>query len=289
MYPVKSVSCDLDPELMRKCRDMKKTVRASGYCCMDIDRIFKTFKSYDLARAHLRHECQFHRLPSRFPRIVQKIRTGRRHQSASRQCQPKGFRHDLHGGGGPNKGACPAARTRILLCPVQLLLADLSPLVSGTVFSKLFQCQHIRSRVHGPAQDHQSRNIRPGQPDQISRESFVTACQIDSCVKRCRIRMDFDHVGDHLAAHQTEIDPVCSLAFPVTDIRTEISGSEASGFLNPLSHFFNKNVQMPAARMAVPESTFNDDLRLSQILRLPPGPDAQRIQFRRYPAHFLTF
>src|SRR5699024_9270162 len=128
--------------------------------------------------------------------------------------------------------------------------------------------QHIRSRVHCSSGNNQSRNICSSQPDQISWQPFVTACQIDSCVKGSSIRMDLDHVGDHLAAHQTEIDPVCSLAFPVTDIRTEISGSEASGFLNPLFHFFNKNVQMPAARMTVPKSTFNENLRLSQILRL---------------------
>ena len=58
-------------------------------------------------------------------------------KGAPRQGQPQGFGHDLHGGGGPDKGAGPAAGTGVLLSPRQLLLTDLPSLISGAVHPQL--------------------------------------------------------------------------------------------------------------------------------------------------------
>ena len=100
--------------------------------------------------------------------------------------------------------------------------------------------------------------------------------------------MDLDHVGDHLAAHQTEIDPVCSLAFPVTDIRTKIPGAESARLCHTGSGLFHQFQQMSASRMAVPKRTLKDNLGLGQVFRLPPRPQPKGIQLRRDFSQFLT-
>ena len=100
--------------------------------------------------------------------------------------------------------------------------------------------------------------------------------------------MNFNHVGDHLPAGQAVIDSVRALALAVTDICRKIPGPVASGRLDPLSHFFHKDIQMSASRMAVTKGALDQHLHFSQILRLPARPDAQRVKFRRQFSHFLT-
>ena len=78
--------------------------------------------------------------------------------------------------------------------------------------------------------------------------------------------MDLDHIGDHLTTGQTVVDPVGSLTFPITDICAVITCSETAFFRNSFSYFFDKDIQMSAARITVSISTFNNNLNLSQVL-----------------------
>ena len=253
---------------------MQKTVCASRNCRMDQDRVFKAFHCHDIAWAHMFCLRQFYGLSSRFSCIGKKIRTCCRHQRTSRKCQSQCFCHDLHGRCRSDERTCSTARAGIAFRPVQFRLIDLTALIFCAVHSKLFQCQHLRSCIHGSARNYNRRNIHSCQSDEISRHSFITTGKIDSRIKRCGIGMDLDHICDHLTACQTVIDPVCSLAFSVTDICAEIAGSETTGFCHSFSDFFHQYVQMTASRMAVSISTLNHNLRFSKIFFFPSGPDS---------------
>ena len=54
--------------------------------------------------------------------------------------------------------------------------------------------------------------------------------------------MDFDHIGDHLAARKTVVDAVRSLALAVTDVGAEIPRPEAPRFRNAFPHFLDQQI-----------------------------------------------
>ena len=289
VQPVKGISCDLNAKLMGNGRNMKKAVGASGYSRMNQNGIFKTFFCDDLAWTHPRHSCKLYCLLSCLPCIFQKIRTCCRHQSTSRKSKSQSLCHNLHGGRSSDKRTCAAAWTGVALGPLQLFLINFSPFIFCAVHAKLLQSKHLRSGIHGSARNHYRRYICSCQTHQISRHPLVTACQINACIERSCIRMNFNHIGDHFPTCQTIIDSVCSLAFSVADISTEITCAMTSGLFNSFTDFLHQNIQMSASRMAVSKSTFNNHLGLGKIFRLPACSNTKRIQLRSYFSHFLTY
>ena len=239
---IECVAGDLDAELMRNGRDVQQTVCASRNCRVDKNRILKTLFRHKIAWPHMLHLCQFYRLAACLPCICQKIRACRRHQSASRQGKAECLRHDLHRGCRSDKRTGTAARAGIAFRPVELLLVDLTALKFCAVHAKLLQCQHLRSRIHRSARHNNRRNIDTRKADQIARHTLVAARQIDAAVKRCRIRVDLDHIGDHLAARKTVVDAVRSLALAVTDVGAEIPRPEAPRFRNAFPHFLDQQI-----------------------------------------------
>ena len=59
---------------------------------------------------------------------------------------------------------------------------------------------------------------------QMRRNAFIAAADKHAAVKRRGIGMDFDHIGNHIAAGQRIIHAVVPLRHPVADIGGEISG-----------------------------------------------------------------
>ena len=194
----------------------------------------------------------------------------------------------MHRGCGSNKRAGAAGWAGILFCPVKAFLPDLSALILRTVFSKLLKRQKLRTRIHRAASDKNGRNIDPHQADQITRDSLVTAGNIDSCIKRCGICLDLDHVCDHFPACKRIIDAIRPLTFPIAYIGTEIPGAMSACIPHPLAHLLHKSVQMPGTRVTVAKRAFNQYLRFAQILRRPSRPDPEWIKLRRKGSHFLT-
>ena len=259
---VKGISCDFYMKFMGNGWDMKETVGTSRDSSVHQDCVFKALHSDNITGTHIRHRCQLHRLSASFPGKCQKIRTLRRHQRTPGKGKTESFRHNLHSRSCTDKGTRPTTWTGVAFCPVQLLLINLPPLIPGTVHPQLFQSQHLRPGIHGTARHYHRRNIHPCQSHEIPRHSFVTAGQIHTRVKWRGIGMDLNHIGNHLTAGQAVIDSVRSLAFPVTDICTVIACAISPRFHNPIADFLHQNVQMPASRMTVTISAFNDYLRL---------------------------
>ena len=136
VHAVKSVRIDLDPQLVGCCRDVEQGVRGTRDRCMNHDRIFKGFPGHDVAGLN----SLFHQLDDLFSRLIShllQILAGCRHERGSRKHQSKGFRHDLHGGGGSHKGAGSAGRTGIVLVIGQLFLRDLPSLAHGRISADL--------------------------------------------------------------------------------------------------------------------------------------------------------
>ena len=119
MEPVKRVTIDLDPELVRDRRQMQQCVRRTRNCRMDQNCVFKTIHRNNVAGTDpLIGQCDC--LTPRTMRIADKIRTGRRQQCTSRERKTQSLRHDLHGRSGSDKTARTTARAGVLLCPIQL-------------------------------------------------------------------------------------------------------------------------------------------------------------------------
>ena len=175
VQPVKCISCYLNTIFVRNCRNMQKAVGTAGNSSMYKNRIFKAFHRHDITGAHIGHGCKSYRLFSCFSCVCQKIRTGGRHQCASRKRKSQCFCHDLHGGRSSDKGTCTAAWACIAFCPVQLFFIYLASLIFCTVHTQLLKSQHFRSRIHRTSWYYNRRNIHSRQTHQISRKSLVTA------------------------------------------------------------------------------------------------------------------
>ena len=139
------------------------------------DCILKAVHSYDVRRTHVFHLSNSHCLSSSFSRKVKKVRACCRHQGCAWKCKSKCLCHDLHGRCSSDKGTCSTAWACIAFCPVKLLFINFATLIFCAVHSKLLQCQHFRSGIHGSTWNKYGRNVYSGKSHQISRNTFVTA------------------------------------------------------------------------------------------------------------------
>ena len=201
VQPVESIAVNGKTVFACDRRQMQERICASGDRGMYHDGVLQGIHCHDIRRSDT-FFCQLYGPLAGTIRVLKKVRARRGQQGAAGQGKAHGFRHDLHRGRSADETACAAARAGIFLGPVQSRLIDLAALILRAVHSELLQCQKLRAGTHSPARDHNGRNIDARHTDQIAGHSFITAGNIYSSVKRGRIRMDLDHIGDHLAARE---------------------------------------------------------------------------------------
>ena len=167
------------------------------------------------------------------------------------------------------------------LVETELFLADLPAFVHGTVGSDLFQGQKIRPRIHDASRQYDAGDIDPARRHQMRRHAFVAACDINRSVEGRGAGVNLDHIRHHVPGGQRIVHAVMALCFPIADVRAEISRPESPFPGCSLFGLFRKLQQMDAARVAVSEGAFDENLRLCQILPFPPCSQPERIQLRR--------
>lgn len=135
--------------------------------------------------------------------------------------------------------------------------------------------------MHRTAGNHYGRNVYSCQSHKVSGQAFIAAGNVHAAVKWSCIGMNFNHIGNHFTACQTEIDSIGALTLAITDISSKVSRTMASGLRHTFTGCRHKLVQVAAAGVAVTKGTFYNDLRFCKIFRFPSGTKAQWVQLRR--------
>lgn len=148
-----------------------------------------------------------------------------------------------------------------MLCPVKTFFADLAALKLCAVHAELFQREKLGSCIHRASCDKDRRNVHADHADQIAWNALVAACDVHARVEGRCIRLNFDHVCDHLTACERIVDPVRSLALAVAHIRREVPRSVSARVGRAFAGFLHQSVKVPRARMAVPECALDENLR----------------------------
>ncbi len=180
-------------------RKMQQTVRASGDCRVDKNRIFKAFDCYDIRWFHILHLCQTYRLSAGF--------SGKCQKDPGWWISTRGFPEVpvpvpamICIGCGSDKGAGAAAPDRRILPSPALL--HRSP--RAQIFA-LYMPKAVRASAYPVLRSSFRPEQRPtGYPphhtDQVSRNTLITTRQIDPSIERSCIGVDLDHICNHLAA-----------------------------------------------------------------------------------------
>ena len=287
METVEGVAVDGDAKFMGDSRQMEQGVGGAGDGRVDHDSVLEAVHRHDVAGAQALFG-EDDGLIAGPAGVLHQIGAGGRQQGAARQGQTQSLSHDLHGGGGADEAAGAAAGAGVLLGPVELCFVDLAALILCAVHTQLLQRQQLRACVHGAAGDHHRGDVHPGQAHEVRGHTLVAAGNIDAAVKGGRVGVDLDHVGDHLAAGEAEVDAVGTLTLAVADVGGKVPGAVAAGLGCALAGGVDQLVQMAAAGVAVAKGAFYDDLRLGKFIRRPAGTQTERVQLGSQLAHFLT-
>src|SRR5699024_9316982 len=115
VQPVESVAGDLDAQFVGDGRDVQQAVGGARNGRVDQDGVLKALEGDDAAGAHLVAAGHLDGAAAGLAGVGQQVGAGGRHQGAAGQGQTQGLGHDLHGGGGADEAAGPAAGAGVLL------------------------------------------------------------------------------------------------------------------------------------------------------------------------------
>ena len=104
--------------------------------------------------------------------------------------------------------------------------------------------------MHRTAGNHYGRNVYSCQSHKVSGQAFIAAGNVHAAVKWSCIGMNFNHIGNHFTACQTEIDSIGALTLAITDISSKVSRTMASGLRHTFTGCRHKLVQVAAAGVA---------------------------------------
>ena len=90
--------------------------------------------------------------------------------------------------------------------------------------------------------------------------------------------MNLHQIADCLSRGQDIVHPVVPLAAAVTDVGGVKSGGKPALLKDSVAGLVHEPIEMNGARMAVTVDIIEQDLRLLDILLIPPGAHLQRIE-----------
>ena len=241
---VKGIAVDMDAEFVGNGGQVQKTVGGAGDGGMHQNGVLKAFQRDDIGRPESL-TGKLHGPLAGCEGKGLKIRAGGGQKRASGQGETQGFRHDLHGGSGPDKRTGTAAGTGVFLCPAEPGFIDFTALILRGIHAQLLQGKEVGACAHHTAGNHDAGDVHPHHAHQAAGHALVAAGDIHGAVKGRGGFVDFDHAGNHFPAGQGIIDAVRALAFPVAHVRAEIPRAVAAGLGDTFSGCFHQPVQMP--------------------------------------------
>ena len=302
VHPVEGVGVDLDAELMRDGGQVHGRVGGAGDGGVDHDGVLKALLRHDVLGGNALPD-QLHQLLAGVVGGLLQLRGGGGHQGGARQHQTQCLGHDLHGGGGAHEGAGTAAGAGVMLIVVQLAVGDDAGLFPGVKLADLLQRQqlvdgagrvvdHILFRqgvsLHDAAGDHDGTHVlQAADAHQHSGHGLVAAGDEHAAVVDAGVGLCFHQIHDGVPVGQRVVDAVMTLCDAVAHIGGKIAGSLAAVLVDRLHGLSDELIQMSAARVAVAEGAFHQDLGLGKVLDLPAHPHLQRVVFRCQRADFL--
>ena len=302
MHPVKGVGVDLNAELVGDGGQVHGRVGGAGNGGVHHDGVLKALLGHDVLGGDALLD-QFHQLLAGIVGRLLQLRGGGGHQGGARQHQAQCLCHDLHGGGGAHKGAGTAAGAGVVLVVVQLAVGDDAGLFPGVKLADLLQRQqlvdgagrvvdHILFRqgvsLHDAAGDDDGAHVlQAADAHQHGGHGLVAAGDEHAAVVDAGVGLCFHQIYDGVPVGQRVVDAVMTLCDAIAHIGGKIAGSLAAVLVDRLHGLSDELIQMGAARVAVAEGAFHQDLRLCKILDLPAHPHFQRVVFRCQRADFL--